>query len=142
MTYSLLILNSLIFLLIALLHIYWVFGGEWAIDAAIPTNNNGKKLFSPGILGTLTVALGLLFFMLADLTFVGFITFDTAKNIIRYLIPGIGIIFLIRALGDFNYVGFTKKNIESKFGKMDTRYYSPLCLFIALSHFLACWALL
>nr|WP_121272278.1 DUF3995 domain-containing protein [Pedobacter schmidteae] len=141
MMYALLILNSLIFLLIALLHIYWAFGGTWAIDSAIPTNSDEKKMFSPGILGTLTVALGLLFFMLTDLTLVGFITFDIAKNIIHYLVPGIAIIFLIRALGDFNYVGFTKRHIQSKFAKMDTRFYSPLCLFIALSHFLAYWIL-
>src|SRR5690606_30597553 len=37
-------------------------------------------------------------------------------------------IFILRAIGDFKYVGFLKKIKETKFGKLDTKYYSPLCL--------------
>jgi len=44
-------------------------------------------------------------------------------------------IFLLRAIGDFNYVGFFKKIKDTNFGKMDSKYYSPLCLVIAIMGF-------
>ncbi|RZK64111.1 MAG: DUF3995 domain-containing protein, partial [Pedobacter sp.] len=40
-----------------------------------------------------------------------------------WLIAGI---FLLRSIGDFNYVGFFKKVKHTPFGKNDTMYYSPL----------------
>ncbi|TKI67695.1 DUF3995 domain-containing protein [Lysinibacillus mangiferihumi] len=42
------------------------------------------------------------------------------------------VIFLIRAIGDFKYVGFFKKIKHSQFARNDTWLYSPLCLFISL----------
>ncbi|WP_281635816.1 DUF3995 domain-containing protein [Flavobacterium marginilacus] len=38
----------------------------------------------------------------------------------------------MRAIGDFNYVGFFKKIKLAKFGKNDTKYFSPLCLIIGI----------
>jgi hypothetical protein len=38
----------------------------------------------------------------------------------------------LRAIGDFNYVGFFKKIKHTKFGKNDTKYFSPLCLTIGV----------
>jgi hypothetical protein len=127
------------FFLLGLLHVYWALGGKWAVGAVIPTNTNGRKLFNPGSLGTLIVALGLLLFMMTDLNYSGLIAFDFSKNITRYGILGICIIFLMRAVGDFNNVGFTKQRTQSEFAKMDTRFYSPLCLFIAITHCQAYW---
>jgi hypothetical protein len=47
---------------------------------------------------------------------------------IGWIIPAI---FLIRAIGDFKYVGFTKKVKSSTFAELDTKFFSPLCLVIA-----------
>jgi hypothetical protein len=44
--------------------------------------------------------------------------------------------FLIRAIGDFNYVGFFKKQKKTIFGKADTKFYTPLCLTIAILAFI------
>lgn len=44
----------------------------------------------------------------------------------------IAIIFLLRAMGDFNYVGFFKKVRETDFAINDSKYYSPLCLGLGL----------
>jgi len=133
----LLILNSVIFFFLASIHIYWALGGKWGENAVVPTNSNGKKLFNPGFIGTFIVALGLLLFMLADLSYSGLIEFELSKNTMHYAILAIGIIFLVRAIGNFNNVGFTRRHTQSVFAKMDTRYYSPLCLFIAIIHLMA-----
>ena len=47
----------------------------------------------------------------------------------------IGIVMLVRAVGDFKYVGFFKKIEGTIFAQNDTRYYSPLCLLISLNAF-------
>jgi hypothetical protein len=41
-------------------------------------------------------------------------------------------IFILRAIGEFKYVGFFKKISQTKFGQNDTKYYSPLCLIIGI----------
>ena len=38
---------------------------------------------------------------------------------------------LMRAIGDFRYVGFFKRVRGSRFARMDTTLYSPLCLALA-----------
>ena len=40
-------------------------------------------------------------------------------------------VFLLRAIGDFRYVGFTKKVRATRFAQLDTRFYSPLCLLMS-----------
>jgi hypothetical protein len=39
---------------------------------------------------------------------------------------------LARAMGDFNYVGFFKRVRGTRFARMDTLLYSPLCLALAV----------
>jgi hypothetical protein len=81
-------------------------------------------------MATLTVAFGLLLF--------GFITFGNSSVLSfgideRYFTWGdlvISVIFLIRAVGDFKYIGFFKRIQETPFAKMDSKFYSPLCLSI------------
>lgn len=50
----------------------------------------------------------------------------------KYGLGIIAAIFLIRAIGEFKYVGFFKKVKHTKFWQSDTRYYSPLCLGIGV----------
>lgn len=118
-----------IFSCIAVIHIYWAFGGNWGKQQAIPTTTNGKPLFTPGFSACLGVSIA----------FLSLITFIYIENF-NYFPPAIytslwvciALIFLVRSTGDFKYVGFFKKIRETKFAKLDTNYYSPLCLFIAL----------
>lgn len=124
------ILLSLIFLILSILHLNWAIGNTWGLKYAVPTKRDSEELFIPGTLPTLIVALGLLGF-----AFFYFINPEPGnpRNWIfewgRVIIPSI---FLIRAIGDFNYAGFFKKIKDTTFAKMDTKYYSPLCLLIAL----------
>lgn len=131
MTTSISILLFLIFLSISLIHFYWAFGGKWGGDSVIPTNKDGNTfLFNPGILATIIVAFGLLGFGIFILIKSGLIIYQLPDLIDNYGLWIIAIIFLLRAIGDFNYVGFFKKIKDTKFGKNDTKYFSPLCLLI------------
>jgi hypothetical protein len=44
----------------------------------------------------------------------------------------IAAVFALRAIGDFRYVGFFKRIRDSRFARLDTLAYSPLCACLAL----------
>lgn len=126
-------LNLVIFVLISLLHVYWAFGGKWALDAAIPKTKEGSTdNFSPGPIATLIVAFGLLLFALVHASVLGIISSFEA-NYLNIALTIIAIIFALRAIGEFNYVGLFKKQKEGKFAECDTRYYIPLCVLISFN---------
>ena len=133
MTTIIAIILFLIFLFISSIHFYWAFGGNWGSDAVLPTkDDNNTKVLNPSILPTLIVALGLLGFGLFILVMSGLITFDIPQWLSKYGLWIIASIFTLRAIGDFKYVGFFKKIKLTKFGKNDTKYFSPLCLTIGI----------
>ena len=86
----------------------------------------------PGIIATLIVAVGLLLFAVFYLIKGGLISLQLPLWIDRnglWILMGI---FILRAIGDFNYLGFFKKVKHTKFAVNDTKYYSPLCLIIGM----------
>lgn len=110
------------------LHVYWAFGGRKWIKGAIP-EVKGKPALQPGPLATMVVAAGL--FMMGILALL--IVLQEIQ-VWTWLGWGVAAIFLIRALGDFKYVGFFKRRgQQSIFARRDTQFYSPLCLGISLS---------
>lgn len=124
----------LIFMFLSGLHFYWGFGGRWGSSAVIPTRDDETKALMPGPLATFTVALGLL--ALAALVFLASIALDFQHPRWLQILHDYGLwviagLFGLRAVGDFNYVGFFKKIKHTPFGRNDTRYYSPLCLAVA-----------
>ncbi|KFF10849.1 DUF3995 domain-containing protein [Flavobacterium hydatis] len=122
----------IIFLFLAGIHIYWGFGGKWGYEAAIPTTENNEKLMSPKLKECMVVAIALLILSVLVLIKSGIITYILPNWIQEYGICIILILFMIRAIGDFKYVGFFKKVKTTKFAQMDTKYFSPLCLLISL----------
>lgn len=131
------ILNITIFILLSALHFYWAFGGTAGKDVVIPTYGNGRYLFVPSIEITITVALGMLFFAAVNLAHRHWLFSGIDLEYTRYGVLIIAFIFLLRGIGDFRYIGLSKRHKESPFAKMDTKYYSPLCLFIAVIHLIA-----
>lgn len=118
---------------ISCIHIYWLSGGRWGILGAIPTKD-GKPLFGPKPGATLFVASALLVAAFLVLGRIGFLVDQLfPSSIYNYGIWGMTAIFFLRAIGDFNYVGFFKKVKDSKFAYWDTRFHSPLCLLISVS---------
>ncbi len=111
------LLTAAIFGFLALLHFYWALGGAGGTgsSAAIP-EINGVPVFKPSKAGTAAVGLVLL---------------GTAAIVLMHvelLIAGAAIALILRAIGDFRLVGFFKRPNNSRFARMDTRYYSPFCL--------------
>jgi hypothetical protein len=127
------LINTLLFFGIALLHIYWAMGGRRWADAVLPEmGHDGKKLFVPGPIITLLVAVGLLLMAFFSLAAAPFFAGIVPTKWVVYGNAAIAAIFALRAMGDFRYAGFFKKIKHTPFAKNDSRYYSPLCVLIAL----------
>ncbi|MFM2363103.1 MAG: hypothetical protein RLZZ316_2005 [Bacteroidota bacterium] len=121
-----------VFLFLSLLHMYWGLGGRWGSAAVIPVKENGTAHFKPGKLPTFIVAMALLAIGVYYLITVKLIPIRLPAWLQQYGLWLLAGIFLLRAIGDFYYVGFFKKIRHTAFGKNDTLYYSPLCLVISL----------
>jgi hypothetical protein len=130
------IVLAVIFALLSFLHLYWAAGGRFGSGAAIPTAANGRRLLRPSPVGTILVAAALFAAMLVVLGRV---------KILGDLVPGwifhlgtwvIALLFLLRTIGDFRYVGFFKSVSGTGFARWDSILFSPLCLFIAVAAFL------
>jgi hypothetical protein len=129
-----------IFFLIAGLHFYWALGGHWAIEAVVPTTMQGKKVFRTGALSCIVVGCGLLmfaFYYLLELRNMDFLLTNSFARFVKWIIPSI---FLLRAIGDFNYIGFTKRIKDTRFANLDTKYFAPLCVLIAMLGFIVALA--
>ncbi len=123
---------AVIFLALSIIHYYWAFGGKWALNSALPTNKLGKKMLNPSVLMTVIVGVILSLFSIYYLQKGNIAQINLPKKISSYLGYGIPVLFLIRAIGDFTYIGIFKKIKNTKFAKLDTKYYSPLCLVISI----------
>lgn len=131
------IVLAVIFALLGLLHLYWAAGGRFGRGVAIPTaGGGGERLLNPSPFGTVLVAAAL---FAAALVVLGRLKFWGA------VVPGwifyvgtwvIAVLFLLRTIGDFRYVGFFKSVSGTDFARWDTMLFSPLCLFIAVAAFL------
>ena len=122
----------IIFTILAIIHFNWAIGGKWGFDNALPTNEQGERVLNPKKIDCVIVGIGLLLMGTFYLNRAGVIYIDLpswAANSIGWVITAI---FLLRAIGDFRYIGFTKKIRETDFGRNDSRYYAPLCLIIGL----------
>lgn len=126
------LLLSLIFILLAALHFSWALGSKWAFDNALPQNEAGEKVLKPGKIDCIIVGLGLLAFSLFYLIKTTWLNWTIPGWLLQYAGWGVIAIFLLRAIGDFKYVGFLKKIKQTPFAQLDTSFYSPLCLGIAL----------
>ena len=123
---------TIIFSLISLLHLYWALGGKLWYEEVLPTNSMGTKILNPTAIETLIVAIGLLLMALVVVGTQGLFDQYLNRKYFQYGTLLISLIFLLRAIGDFKFVGFFKTVTETRFGVNDTFFFSPLCLFISL----------
>ncbi|UQZ34144.1 DUF3995 domain-containing protein [Paenibacillus sp. PK3_47] len=129
----LIVITSCLFIFIGILHVYWGFGGSCGINAALPTKDDSiSPVLRPGVLGTLFV--GLLCFFASVLLLVQTEVFTAIKSslLTEWLCIAGGVVFFLRAIGEGRYVGFFKNIKHTKFAKLDTAFYSPLCVWISL----------
>lgn len=122
------LVNTGILLALSVLHIYWALGGTWWKENVLPTVEH-TKAFTPGVGMTMVVAIGLLVFALVHCS-VWFASAWVYPWVMQSALLAIGCIFVLRAIGERNLMGFFKKVRHTKFAYYDTRIYSPLCLVI------------
>jgi glucan phosphoethanolaminetransferase (alkaline phosphatase superfamily) len=125
------IILVIVYAVIALIHFYWLFGEKW-LDKALPTDENGKRVLNPRKFETIIVTLGLLLFAFYYLLKIELFEVEVPKLITKYSGWIISTIFIIRAIGDFKYVGFFKKIKNTKFAEFDTKYFTFISLIIGL----------
>lgn len=121
------LLLSIVFFILSLIHFHWALGGSMGFDAALPTDENGQRILNPRKIDSTVVGIGLGAFGLFYLCHSDIILCDLPvwmSKVGLWLIP---VIFLIRGIGDFKYIGLFKKVKGTTFATMDTKLYTPLC---------------
>ena len=122
---------TFIFFFLSGLHIYWGLGGRRGLAAAVPRKANGAKRINPSAFDCFVVA----FLLLGGGIFVLVRSHLLSIRLPSWLLHSgswiLLVIFTARAIGECRYVGFFKKVKSSQFARLDTKYYSPLCVLIA-----------
>lgn len=129
---SVAVINFIILLAIAILHFTWAVKGT-ADAKTLPTTEDGKRILNPKKTDCVVVGFFLLLFATLFLVRANLISVALPNWINAYSIWAISGIFFLRFIGDFRYVGIAKKIRTTEFAWLDTKYYSPLCLIIALN---------
>ena len=129
------IVLAVIFAILSFFHLYWAAGGRFGSGTAIPTIGN-ESLFKPSPFGTILVAAALFAAMLVVLGRLRILGAFVPSWIFYLGTWVISLLFLLRAIGDFRYVGFFKSVTDTNFARSDTILFSPLCLFIGIVAFL------
>lgn len=120
-----------VFCALSLLHIGWALGFRVGNVPVLP-ERDGAPLFQPGPMSTLLVA---------ALLFLAALMVTQRAGLGREWIPaglvgpgcwGVSVVLVLRALGEFRYVGFFKRVRDTAFARMDTRLYSPIALLLGV----------
>ncbi|WP_308990526.1 DUF3995 domain-containing protein [Mariniflexile litorale] len=119
-------------MVLGIIHFNWLMGGEFGFSESLPTKENGERVLNPKKIDSAIVGIGLIAFGIFYLLKSGFIDYNSPEWIMKYGSWIIPIIFLLRAIGEFKYVGFFKSIKKTDFGKLDTELFSPLCLIIGI----------
>lgn len=126
------ILLSIILIGLGLIHFNWVIGGKFGFSESLPTKESGERVLNPKKIDSAIVGIGLTIFGIFYILKSGLMEYDIPAWIMKYGSWIIPIIFLLRAIGEFRYVGFFKSIKKTEFGKLDTKLFSPLCLAIGI----------
>jgi hypothetical protein len=125
--------------LLSALHVYWAAGGRRGAAAAVP-ERHGTPLFQPGRASTLGVA-GLLAF--AALLVLARAGRGPATALPGWMVtlgaPVAAAVLVARAIGDFRYVGFFKRVRDTRFARLDTRFFSPIALLLGAATAIVAW---
>jgi uncharacterized protein DUF3995 len=93
---------------------------------------DGRPLFVPSVTATAAVGVGLLLCALLVVSTAGIVAIGLSARVLSTLCGGLALGLLLRAVGDFRYVGLFKSVRNSRFATMDTWCYSPMCLALSI----------
>jgi len=132
--------------LFGLIHVWWAVCGMSAGSAVIPVRD-GRPVFRPSRLGTLGVT-GCLF--AGALTLLARLGLVRVPGLVSGVLPArlgaslphrgawsLAVLFGLRAVGDFRYVGVFKRVTGTRFARWDTRLFVPLCVVVSAGSALA-----
>ena len=120
---------ALVLVALAGIHIYWAVTGAASGSGFVP-ESHGQPLFHPSRLATVAVAAALLVAAYIAAARGQLMTPAAPGSLIHWLCIGAGVVFVLRAVGEFHYVGFFKSVHGTRFAALDTWVFSPLCLAI------------
>lgn len=121
----------LVFGALAALHFYWAGGGRLAAHGAVPIVDD-RALFTPGPLASAAVGLALIAAAIISALRGGVLTLDVPAWFVQLGTWVLVVVFAVRAVGDFRYVGFFKRVRGTIFARRDSLFYSPLCALISV----------
>lgn len=127
-----------IFAILSLIHAYWALGGRTGRAAAVPHVKN-RPLFVPSALATLIVSIALAACAALVAASAGLIVTAFPATWITWAAFALALGLLLRAVGDFRYVGFFKRVRGTPFARLDSAVYAPLCLGLALAVFVVAY---
>jgi hypothetical protein len=119
------------FFLLGLWHLYMAFAPASGEAGAVPTIE-GKPLFVPSAKATVAVGVVLLLFAALVAATSGLLSVGLPRLMLSWLSYALALGLLARAIGEFKYVGFFKRIRGSRFARLDTYVYSPLCLLLSI----------
>jgi hypothetical protein len=121
-----------VFVALSALHVYWALGGTWAGAAAVP-EVNGRPAFRPGPGATLVVAALLALAALVVLARAGAIP---APGVPAWLVAFaawvLTLVLAARVVGNLRTFGLFKRVRGTRFARLDSLVYTPLCAALAL----------
>jgi hypothetical protein len=129
---------SLVFVALALWHVRMAVYPSSGESGAMPSVA-GKPLFVPSARATWAVAVVLFLFACLVASTAGLVEVGIPASVLSWLSYALALGLLARAIGEFKYVGFFKRVRGSKFARLDTLLYSPLCLLLSVGVALVAW---
>ena len=122
---------SSVFVVLALWHFYIALTPRSGVTGAVPSVA-GKPLFVPSRRATVAVGVVLVLFAALVAATAGIVATGLPAAALSWLSYALAAGLLARAVGEFRYVGFFKRVRDSKFARLDTLVYSPLCVLLAV----------
>ena len=108
--FTLILLYRSVLTVLIIIHFYWAVGGTWRFANALPTNEVGERVLNPRKIDSAIIGTGLGLFLFYFLIYGQIIKVALHDWLMEYGVLTISGIFLLRAIGDFKYVGFFSFN--------------------------------
>ena len=122
---------AVVLLMLSGIHLYWLLGGQKGHEAVIPTSGAGADpLFQPSKFATGFVMILLAVAAWFVLELGGVIEVLFPDLLITYGGWLLSAMFILRAIGDFRWLGLFKSRKGSVFARWDSLLYSRLCLLL------------
>jgi hypothetical protein len=122
-----------VYALLSALHVYWASGGRWAAQAVLPHIDDDRPAFEPSWFATVLVAIALAAAAVLVLCRAGVLPWPFADWLLRPSMYVLGVVFALRAIGDFRVIGFFKRVRGTRFARLDSWIFVPLCTALAIA---------